>query len=160
MPTLPQLFQEDISALDRALEQLLRNTEATTAIVIDKGGFLITQCGDTGSTDSVTLAALAAASYAATQTIASLVSETNFSSLYQQGEQVSLLTCNVDEYCLMAIVFRAGLSVGAIKYYAASTIKAIAAQLQEAAKRNPSQGIDLSMLNVADTSAIFQRKLA
>ncbi|HAM72293.1 MAG TPA: hypothetical protein DCM86_11675 [Verrucomicrobiales bacterium] len=160
MPTLPQLFQEDVTVLDRALDQLLRNTEATTAIVIDKGGFLITQCGDTGSVDTVTLAALAAASFSATQTIAGLVGESNFSSLYQQGEQVSMLTCNVDEFCLLAVVFRAGLSVGAIKYYAASTTKAIATQLQEAVKRNPSEGIDLSMLNVADTSAIFQRRLA
>ena len=53
MPTLPQLFQEDVTVLDRALDQLLRNTEATTAIVIDKGGFLITQCGDTGSVDTI-----------------------------------------------------------------------------------------------------------
>lgn len=160
MPTLPQLYEEDILELERAMDQLLRSTEAGTALIIDKGGFLITQCGDTRSIDTTTLAALAAGSFAATQTIASIVNEPNFSSMYQQGEQFSLLVSNVDEYCLMAVVFRAGLSVGAIKYYAASTIKAVATQLQVATKRNPKGGLDLSMLNMADTSGIFQRKSA
>lgn len=108
MPTLPQLIEEDILELERALDQLLRSTEAGTALIIDKGGFLITQCGDTRSVDTTTLAALAAGSFAATQTIASIVNEPNFSSLYQQGEQFSLLVSNVDEYCLLAVVFRAG----------------------------------------------------
>ena len=47
MPTLPQLYEEDILELERAMDQLLRSTEAGTALIIDKGGFLITQCGDT-----------------------------------------------------------------------------------------------------------------
>lgn len=160
MPTLPQLFEEDISVLERALDHLLRSTESSTALVIDKGGFLISQRGDTASIDTVSLAALAAGSFAATQTIAGIVNEPNFSSMYQQGEQFSLLVCNVDEYCLMAVVFRAGLSVGAVKYYAASTTKQIASQLQVAGQRTPNGGLDLSMLNMADTSGLFQRRTA
>lgn len=158
MPTLPQLYEEDIAVLDRALDQLIRSTESTTALIIDKGGFLISQRGDTAGIDTITLAALAAGSFAATETIASIVNEPNFTSLYQQGEQISLLVCSVDQYCLMGVVFRAGLSVGAIKYYAASTIKQVAAQLQSAAKRSPGGGLDLSMLNVADTSSVFTRR--
>lgn len=158
MPTLPQLYEEDISVLERALDQLIRSTESSTALVIDKGGFLISQRGDTASVDTVSLAALAAGSFAATQTIAGIVNEPNFSSMYQQGELFSLLVSNIDEYCLLAVVFRAGLSVGAVKYYAASTTKQIAAQLVEATKRTPLGGLDLSMLNMADTSSVFQRR--
>jgi predicted regulator of Ras-like GTPase activity (Roadblock/LC7/MglB family) len=160
MPTLPQLFEEDIVVLNRALDGLIRSTESTTALIIDKGGFLISQRGDPGNIDSITLAALAAGSFAATQTIAGIVNEPNFSSMYQQGEHFSLLVSDVDQYSLLAIVFRAGLSVGAVKYYAASTIKQIAAQHEAAAHRAPGEGLDLSMLNVADTSSVFQRRTA
>ncbi|MDB6029865.1 MAG: mglB [Verrucomicrobiales bacterium] len=158
MSTLPQLFEEDVRELNRTLHDLLMKTEAGAALVIDKGGFLIAQCGEYHEFDTTTLAALSAASFAATQGIASLVSETNFSSVYQQGENYSLLVVNVDEYCLLTVIFNAKLSVGAIKYYATPAIEAVAAQLKIAHDRDPGGGLDLSMANLADPSVLFRRK--
>ena len=105
MATLPQLIEEDVQELSRVLQELLLKTDASVALVIDKGGFLITECGEQHGFDTTTLSALSAASFAATQGIASLVSESNFTSIYQQGETYSLLVLNVDEYCLLTIVF-------------------------------------------------------
>jgi predicted regulator of Ras-like GTPase activity (Roadblock/LC7/MglB family) len=101
-----------------------------------------------------------AASFAATQGIAGLVCESNFSSVYQQGDTVSLLILNVDEYCLLTVVFKAHISVGAVKYYGNTTIKEIAAQLERAHQRDPSSALDLSMLNLADPSPVFRKKSA
>jgi len=160
MATLPQLIEEDIHQIDGALNDLLTKSEATSSLVIDKGGFLITQCGDTRRFDTTTLGALAAAMYAATQGIASLVSEVNFSSVYQQGESFSLLVHNVDEHCLLVVIFRAQISVGAVKYYAITTISQVAQQLQAAQARSPEEGLDLSVLNIADTADLFRNKNA
>ncbi|HYT58626.1 MAG TPA: roadblock/LC7 domain-containing protein [Haliangiales bacterium] len=160
MSTLPQLIEEDIRQIDGALNDLLTKSEATSALVIDKGGFLITQCGDTRRFDTTTIGALAAAMYAATQGIASLVSEINFSSVYQQGENFSLLVHNVDEHCLLVVIFRAQISVGAVKYYALGTLTQLAQQMQAAQARAPGEGYDLSMLNIADTADIFRKKQA
>src|SRR5205809_5836163 len=156
MPTLPQLIEEDIGELNNALQELLVKSDATTALVIDKGGFIITQCGRLQELDTTTLSALSAASFAATESIATLVGEQNFSSIYQQGDHSSLLVMNVDEYCLLSVIFKATLSVGAIKYYAADTIVKVATQLKRAQERAPGAGIDLSMLNMADPSPIFK----
>ena len=57
MATLPQLIEEDIAVLDNALLDLLTKSEAGAAMIIDKGGFLITQKGDSQNIDSITLAA-------------------------------------------------------------------------------------------------------
>src|SRR6266513_1829304 len=160
MPTLPQLLEDDIRQIERALNDLLTKSEATSALLIDKGGFLITQCGDTRRFDTTTLGALAAAMYAATQGIASLVSEVNFSSVYQQGENFSLLVHDVDEHCLLAVIFRAQISVGAVKYYGITTISQVAQQLQTAQARSPEEGLDLSVLNIADTADLFRNKNA
>jgi predicted regulator of Ras-like GTPase activity (Roadblock/LC7/MglB family) len=160
MPTLPQLIEEDIGELNNALQELLIKSDATSAQVIDKGGFVITQCGPSQQIDLTTLAALSAASFAATESIASLVGETNFSSVYQQGERSSLLVMNVDEFCLLTSIFKASLSVGAIKYYAGDTTKKIAAQLKRAHQRAPGGGLDLSILNLADPSSVFKMKVA
>ncbi len=160
MAPLPQLIEEDIREIDGALGDLLQKSEATAALIIDKGGFLITKAGLTHDFDTVTLAALAAASFAATQGLAGLVSETNFYSVYQQGENYSLLVHNIDEHCLLFIVFKASISVGAVKYYAGSTIKQIARQLETAREREPEKGLDLSAMNLADPSPLFRRKVA
>jgi predicted regulator of Ras-like GTPase activity (Roadblock/LC7/MglB family) len=160
MATLPQLIEEDIKVLNEAMSELLSKSDSTCSLIIDKGGFVITQCGDTDPFDTVTLAALAAASYAATESIAHLVSETNFSSVYQQGEMNSLLVHNVDESCLLAVVFRAQISVGAVKYYATDTLKKVARQLNTAQRRTPDAGFDLSELNLADPTPLFIRKSA
>jgi predicted regulator of Ras-like GTPase activity (Roadblock/LC7/MglB family) len=158
MSSLPQLIEEDISELNKALHELILKSEATITLVIDKGGFVITQQGLAGDYDMVTLAALSAASFAATEGIASLVGEKNFSSIYQQGDGSSLLVLNVDEFCLLTVIFRASLSVGAVKYYAADTLKRLAQQLKKAQQREPGAGLDLSMLNMADPSELFRKK--
>jgi len=160
MATLPQLIEEDMRRIDGALGDLLAKSEATSALVLDKGGFLITQCGDTRRFDTTTLGALAAAMYAATQGIASLVGEIDFSSVYQQGDNCSLLVNNVDEHCLLLVIFRAQISVGAVKYYALGTIAQLAQQLRAAQARAPGEGYDLSVLNIADTADLFRKKQA
>jgi predicted regulator of Ras-like GTPase activity (Roadblock/LC7/MglB family) len=158
MFTLPQLIEEDIQRLDAILQDLLYKSEAATAVLIDKGGFVMTQRGDYDHFDITTLSALGAASFTATQAIANLIGETNFSSIYQQGENFSLLINNVDDQCLMVVIFKAYISVGAVKYYAANAIYQIREQLRNARDRAPTRGLDLSMLNVADTSEVFRRK--
>jgi len=159
MAILPQLLEEDLGALDGALRELLLKCEASLALLIDKGGFIITFCGqDPLLLDTTTLAALSAASFAATQGIASLIRETNFSSVYQQGENTSVLVLNVDEFCLLAIMFDAHLSAGAVKFYAALAVKQIARQLTQAHQRTPTLGLDLSLLDLANTGPLFRKK--
>jgi len=106
------------------------------------------------------LAALSAASFAATQGIANLISEANFSSVYQQGETHSILVVNVDEFCLLTVIFPAQVSVGAVKYFASTTIQQVAKQLKRAQQRDPDAGLDLSLLNMAETAPLFRKKTA
>ena len=158
MATLPQLIEEDIQALDTVLRQFLSRTEATTALVVDKGGFLITHQGEAAEFDLTTLGALAAGAYLASQTIAHLIHEQNFTCVYQQGERFSLLAANVDDNCLLLVLFRAQIGVGAVKYYATRIRERVARQLQRARERNPEAGLDLSELNLPDTAPLFKRK--
>ena len=157
MPTLPQLIEDDITSLNEAMQELLFQSDSTCALVIDKGGFVVTSVGQTDTFDNVTLSALSAASYAATEGIANLVGEETFSSVYQQGESRSLLVHHVDECCLLVVVFKAQISVGAVKYFAVETIKKIAAQLRVAQERDPGKGLDLSEIDLADPSPLFRK---
>jgi predicted regulator of Ras-like GTPase activity (Roadblock/LC7/MglB family) len=158
MATLPQLLEPDIERLRNDLRELLRQTEATTALIIDRGGFLITSEGDTEQFNLITLAALASGAFMANQTIAGLVHETNFTSTYQQGDNFSMFVLSVDADCLLVVIFKAHVNVGLVKYYATPAAARIAEQLRLAYERDPSAGLDLSELNLADTADLFKKK--
>jgi len=156
MSTLPELQTEDVELFNDTLQTLLVNTEATTALIMDKGGFLITHQGDSDQFDLTTIAALASGAFMANQTIAGLVRETNFNSVHQEGEKLSLFATNIDEHCLLLIVFKPEVGVGAVKYFAVPAAQKLAGQLRIARGRNPGAGIDLSVLNMANSAALFQ----
>jgi predicted regulator of Ras-like GTPase activity (Roadblock/LC7/MglB family) len=159
MSTLPQLLEEDILQLDEELRELLTQTDSTTALIIDKGGFLITSQGDGRQFDLTTIAALASGAFMANQTIANLVHETSFNSVYQQGQKFSMFVMEMDDYCMLVVIFKASVSVGVVKYFSAPAAQRCARQLEIAQQRDPSGGLDLSVLNLADTSDLFKKKV-
>ncbi len=159
MATLPQLLEEDIQKLDDVLHEFLEHTDATAGLIIDKGGFLLTHQGDARKFDLTTIAALASGAFMANQTIANLVQEDNFNSVYQQGEKFSMFVMTVDDECMLVVIFRAQVSVGVVKYFAGPSVQRIAAQLKIAHERDPENGIDLSVLNIADTRDVFKKKV-
>lgn len=158
MATLPQLFEEDVQRIDDLLSEFLERSDATTALVIDKGGFLIASHGDSRRFDLTTIAALASGAYMANQTIANLVHEENFDSVYQHGDKFSIFVANIDESCLLMVIFPSNVGVGIVKYQATETRTDIATQLLIAQDRDPEAGLDLSVMNLADPSELFKRR--
>ena len=63
MATLPQLIEDDIRQIDETLREFIASTDATAALVIDKGGFLITHQGDTREFDLTTIGALSSGAF-------------------------------------------------------------------------------------------------
>ena len=157
MFTLPQLLEEDIQQIHAVLRDLLKKSDATLALLIDQGGFLIAWQGDAGSFDLTSIAALSSGAYMANQTIAGLVEETTFSSVYQQGEKHSVFITAVNDQCQLVVIFESKTGVGVVKYYSAAVTELIAAQLHVASARDPEAGVDLSVLNLADPSEVFRR---
>jgi predicted regulator of Ras-like GTPase activity (Roadblock/LC7/MglB family) len=158
MATLPQLIEEDIRKLDETLQEFLTQTDATVALVIDKGGFLITHQGAPGELDLTTLGALASGAFMASQTLAGLVGEKDFNHTSLQGEGVSLFTVNVDEHCLLLVAFPSKVGVGVVKYYSTRVVGRLARLLTEARLRDPANGLELSEINVADPTEFFRKK--
>jgi predicted regulator of Ras-like GTPase activity (Roadblock/LC7/MglB family) len=158
MATLPQLIEEDVEKLNEILREFIASTDTEAALLIDKGGFLITHEGEAKDFDFTTIAALASGAFMANQTIAGLVKEPSFNSTYQQGERFSLFVINVDEHSLMVVIFKSHVGVGVVKYFSAGAIKNLARQMNIAKERAPEGGLDLSMLNVANAGPLFRRK--
>ena len=159
MSQFPQLIQEDVDHLNAVMRELLDKSEATIALLVEKAGYLIHQCGNPEAIDTTTFATLGSNAYNAVQFMAQLVNENNFTSMYQQGENFSTLMVNVDENSLLVIVFPTHLTVGSMKYYAAPAARSIAGRIEFASARAPGEGLDLSDLDPTDATSLFQKKL-
>ena len=157
MAQFPQLIQEDLDQLNVVMGELLAKSEAHVALLVEKAGYLIHQCGNPDSIDTTTFATLGSNAYNAVQFMAQLVNENNFTSMYQQGENFSTLMVNVDENSLLVIVFPTHLTVGSMKYYANPAARSIADRIGVATARGD-KGIDLSDLDPADIQSLFQKK--
>lgn len=159
MSQFPPLNQEDLDHLDSVMKELLQKSEAQIALLVEKAGYLIHQCGNQDSLDTTTFATLGSNAYNAVQFMAQLVNENNFASMYQQGEHFSTLIANVEENSLLVIVFPTHLTVGSMKYYAGPAVIMLAERIQLASERAPCGGIDLSELDPEDVKAVlFQKK--
>lgn len=70
-----------------------------------------------------------------------------------------MFCASIDEHCLLMVIFPSKTGVGVVKYHAAEARQQIANQLKIAQQRDPGRGVDLSVLNLADPSEVFRRKL-
>jgi predicted regulator of Ras-like GTPase activity (Roadblock/LC7/MglB family) len=152
----PQLYEEDIQSIDRVLSDLVKKSEALLTMVVEKAGYLIQQHGNSDALDTTTLATLGSNAYNATQFMAQLVNEHNFTSMYQQGETYSTLILNIDENCILVLIFGTDQTVGSMKYYAAPAVKSICEQLKVASARGET-ALDLSDMDATDVQTLFRR---
>ena len=158
MAQFPQLTREDVDHIDAVLRDLLARSEASLALLVEKAGYLIQQAGDTSQVDTTTFATLGSNAYNAVQFMASLVGESNFTSMYQQGENLSTLMVNVEENSLLVLVFPTHVTVGSIKYFATPAARTLNERIQIAAQRDGALGLDLSDMDATDVQSLFQRK--
>ena len=126
MNAIPALTIEDVAALDGMLNEFLKKAEADLTVVIDRGGNVISQCGDHKVMDVTIIAALAAGSFAATCELARRIGEVEFNALYHQGNGKHMFMNSVDEDTIMITVFSGKTTVGLIRFYSTGIAKGVA----------------------------------
>jgi predicted regulator of Ras-like GTPase activity (Roadblock/LC7/MglB family) len=154
--SLPQLIEEDIRQLSAIFEDFLTKSEADSVLLTAEGGFLVSTHGKTKGLDTTSIGALASNSFEANKAIAGMIGEAGFDSVYQAGDRYSMFVQSIDGFNLMVVIFPIRTAVGAIKYYAQAAREQVAKVFERARKRTP-DGLDLALLNVADTTEIFKR---
>lgn len=102
--SVPRLIHSEDGPLERVnrlLEELALRSGARCSLLVDARGHPIAQVGSSGvHTD--TIAALVAASYAATREVAKVLGDPCFLRLTHEGAQQGLVVCLVDERTLLA----------------------------------------------------------
>ena len=95
--------QEDIDQIRGCLNGVVTRSGAHAILLIYRSGQLISHCGDRSPEDSVALAALTAANFGATEAIANMLGERDFSLLFHKGKQENVhFSALGDDFLLVA----------------------------------------------------------
>ncbi|HKF42157.1 MAG TPA: roadblock/LC7 domain-containing protein, partial [Thermoanaerobaculia bacterium] len=81
------LYDEEFEKIRQALQRLLEDASAKLVFLVDKNGQQIAAVGDLSSLDTTSLASLTAGNVAATDGLARLIGEKEFTILFHEGEK-------------------------------------------------------------------------
>lgn len=111
------LTKTEITQIHRALLQMLKQSEAKCAMLVDADGKCLAKKGFTSNIDTDALAALIAGSFSSTRAMAKLVGETDFSVLFHQGTRDHIHNILVDNNTILTVIFDDRTTIGMVRLY-------------------------------------------
>ena len=125
-------FEErDFAAIDRLLQDFLYESGARCALLVDRTGQLVTTAGEKPDFDSVAFSSLAAADFSANDQLASMIGETEFSSLFHQGEKESMYLADVSRRVILVVLFDNRTTLGMIRIRVKGVVKELSGIFDE-----------------------------
>jgi predicted regulator of Ras-like GTPase activity (Roadblock/LC7/MglB family) len=109
------ISDRELAIISIALNKLMNDTSATSVMLLDKSGQVITAQGDGVQRNATTLGALLAGAFSSSRHVAELLGEKDFRTIFQQGVHESIYTTMVEEQWLLVIVFEKRTQIGLVK---------------------------------------------
>lgn len=107
--------EDDFSAVTQSLQRLLVDTNSRSALLVDRAGQLVTNVGEQPTFDATAFATLTAADFSANDQLARLVGETDFSTLFHQGEKESIYLADVARRLILVVLFDNRTTLGLVR---------------------------------------------
>jgi predicted regulator of Ras-like GTPase activity (Roadblock/LC7/MglB family) len=109
------ITEQDHSRFMSVLESLDRDANAKFVFLLDKSGQQIAATGEMEAVDPTSLASLTAGNVAATEGVAQLVGENEFTTLFHEGKHESLHITVVGGRVILLVVFDERSSLGLVR---------------------------------------------
>lgn len=132
---------DDLENLQKLLATYLTETHARCVVLVDRTGRLLASAGDTEDFDQVTFASLAAADFAASDQLAALLGEEEFSSLYHDGERHSMYLTDLAGWAILAALFDRRTTLGMVRIKARGIAPRFREAFRNLAERGPSGAV-------------------
>ena len=110
-----KVFEEDYWAISTTLQELLKNSNATSVLLLDKTGQLISSVGEPPEFDMHSFASLCAADFEANAQLAKLIGEKDFTTLYHQGSNESMYLARVENNIILVVLFDKRTTLGLVR---------------------------------------------
>ncbi|QJA06716.1 roadblock/LC7 domain-containing protein [Thermosulfurimonas marina] len=109
------LTPEKVTRLEKLLEDYLISAGVSLALLIDEAGNILVSQGSSREVDTTALAALAAANFGATNQIAKILGEEDFSILYHKGKKDNIHLSKIREDLILVTVFTDEVPLGLVR---------------------------------------------
>jgi predicted regulator of Ras-like GTPase activity (Roadblock/LC7/MglB family) len=116
-PHLTQLVidEETSTSITLVLRQLIKDSQATSGMVLDRAGQIIVWDGIGYEGARMQLGALIAGTYASTREVARILEESGFRTLLQEGAKEKIFTEAVGDQWLVSVIFGRHTHLGLVK---------------------------------------------
>lgn len=133
------LGPDDLELIKRILQAFVSEAGARCALLLDRAGRPLTAYGETRDIDEASFASLAAADFDASDQLAGLLGEQEFTALYHQGVDGSMYLSDLAGAAILAAVFDRRTTLGMVRLKTRAVVPELVALL-EALGRRPPQG--------------------
>lgn len=109
------MYEEEFGEINKAIEKLYTLCNAKVVFLVDKNGQLIAAHGNTEELDTTSLASLTAGNIAATDGLAKLIGEKEFSILFHEGENDHIHISIVGQRVILVVIFNDKSALGLVR---------------------------------------------
>src|SRR6059058_5226430 len=106
------MYEEEYQQIKDTLQRLQVDSNARVVFLVDKNGQQIAAHGDMRNLDATSLASLTAGNVAATDGLAKLIGEKEFSILFHEGERDNIHISLVAQRVILVVIFDDRASLG------------------------------------------------
>jgi predicted regulator of Ras-like GTPase activity (Roadblock/LC7/MglB family) len=131
--------EDDYGAILKTLQQFLHDSNSRSALLVDRAGQLVATVGEPPQFDPTAFATLTAADFSANDQLARLIGETEFSSLFHQGEQESMYLVDIARRVILVILFDNRTTLGLVRLKVKHTVEELNRLFSEMFQRNDGQ---------------------
>jgi predicted regulator of Ras-like GTPase activity (Roadblock/LC7/MglB family) len=138
------LYEEEFQKIRQALQRLFQDASAKLVFLVDKNGQQIAAVGDMNSVDTTSLASLTAGNVAATDGLARLIGEKEFSILFHEGEKDNIHISIVARRVILVVIFDERASLGLVRLRVRRATTELEAVFEEIASKIESEKLTLA----------------
>ena len=109
------MYEEEYQQIKDTLQRLQVDSNARVVFLVDKNGQQIAAHGDMRNLDATSLASLTAGNVAATDGLAKLIGEKEFSILFHEGERDNIHISLVAQRVILVVIFDDRSSLGLVR---------------------------------------------
>ena len=121
------MYEEEFDRINSVLGRLWMDANAKIVFLVDKNGQQIAAKGDLEKVDATSLASLTAGNVAATDGLARLIGEKEFSILFHEGERDNIHISIVGQRLILVVIFDERSSLGLVRL----RVRKAAAEVEE-----------------------------
>lgn len=107
--------EDDFGAITQSLQRFLYDSNARCALLVDRTGQLVATVGEQPTFDPTAFATLTAADFSANDQLARLIGETDFNTLFHQGEKESMYLADVARRVILVVLFDNRTTLGLVR---------------------------------------------